>query len=195
MIHPDTVLAAVGNDMGVGLVARRPIPKGTLIWVRDALDQILPAIMVAALPPLFADLTLRFAYRNHQGDYLLTWDDTRFMNHSCEHNCALTPFDFEIAVRDIGVGEQLTNDYAMLNLEPDERLDCLCGTPSCRGIIAAADQAVLQGRWHAEILAALNNVDLVTQALLPLLPEGRLRAALSHYCGHRSAMAGIVANS
>lgn len=39
MIHPDTELRFVTPDIGNGVFATRFIPKGTLTWVRDRLDQ------------------------------------------------------------------------------------------------------------------------------------------------------------
>ena len=181
MIHPHAELALVSPDIGLGLVARQFIPRGTLTWVHDALDQVLPADFVAGLPPLFAPLTVRFAYRNVRGDYVLAWDDTRFMNHSCAYNCALTPFGFEIAIADILPGEQLTNDYAMLNLEPDERLLCQCGWAHCRGVIGPADRLVRQAGWDADIRAALARAGAVDQVLQPLLSTDALAQALRHY--------------
>lgn len=181
MIHPHAELAMVSPDIGLGLVARQCIPRGTLTWVHDPLDQVLPADFVARLPPLFADLTVRFAYRDVRGDYVLAWDDTRFMNHSCQHNCALTPFGFEIAIADILPGEQLTNDYAMLNLEPDERLVCQCGGPQCRGVIGPADRLARQAGWDAQIQVALAGAGALDQALQTLLPSEMLAAARLHY--------------
>ncbi len=181
MIHPDTTLEHLGEVLGVSLVATRPIARGTVTWARDPLDQLLPATRVAALPPLFADLRIRFAYRDAHGDYLLPWDDTRFMNHSCEPNCALTRFGFEIAVRGIAAGEPLTNDYAMLNLEEDERIACACGAPACRGLVSHADQARLAPQWHRWIAAALDGFEALPQPLAPLLSPAQLQQAQAHY--------------
>ena len=181
MIHPHAELALVSPEIGQGLLARQLIPRGTLTWVHDPLDQVLPADFVARLPPLFAGLTVRFAYRDVRGDYVLAWDDTRFMNHSCAHNCALTPFGFEIAIADIRPGEQLSNDYAMLNLEPDERLVCQCGLPDCRRVIGPADRLARQAGWDADIRAALACAGSRDQALGALLPAQHLAAARLHY--------------
>jgi hypothetical protein len=181
MIHPHTTLDHLGEVLGVSLVATRPIPRGTVTWARDALDQLLPAASVAALPPLFADLRIRFAWRDAGGDYLLPWDDTRFMNHSCEPNCAVTRFGFEIAVRDIAAGQPLTNDYAMLHLEEDERIACACGASACRGMVSHADRARLAPQWDALINAALAGFEAVPQPLAPLLSNAQVGDARAHY--------------
>lgn len=181
MIHPDTRLADLGGPLGISLVATRRIPKGTVTWAHDPLDRILPAAHVASLPPQFDSLTIRFAYRNAQGDYVLAWDDTRFMNHSCDPTCAVTRFGFEIAVRDIEAGEQLTNDYAMLHLEPEERIDCDCGHALCRGAVSAPDQHGLQPVWDTWVGEALACFEAVDQPLSALLSLAQIRGAFAHY--------------
>jgi uncharacterized protein len=184
MIHPNTRLTDLGDPLGISLVATRTIPKGTVTWAHDPLDRILPAAQVASLPALFGSLTIRFAYRNAQGDYVLAWDDTRFMNHSCEPTCAMTRFGFEIAVRDIAAGEQLTNDYAMLHLETGERIDCGCGHATCRGAISAADQHGRQAVWDEWVREALACFGAVDQPLSELLSRGQIRAAFAHHRPH-----------
>jgi len=181
MIHPATQLAMIGPAVGLGLVARQAIPRGTVTWVRDPLDRVLPAGFVAGLSPRYDNLRERFVYRDERGDYVMVWDDARFMNHSCGCNCALTPFGFEIAIADIAAGAQLTNDYAMLNLEPGAYLACQCGDPNCRGMVGAEDRATLQARWDAAIALALGSCGAVAQPLLELLPHGTLAAALRYY--------------
>ena len=43
MLHPDTTLAWIDDTIGVGVIATKPIPKGTITWARDALDLTLKA--------------------------------------------------------------------------------------------------------------------------------------------------------
>jgi len=181
LIHPDTTLAALGDPLGIALVATQPMPKGTVVWAQDELDRVLPAAQVERLPALFGQLRIRFAYRDTQGDYRLPWDDTRFMNHSCEPNCVVTAFGFEIAVRDIAAREPLTNDYASLHLEDDERIECACGAPRCRGSVTSRDFAPLSHEWYASVRDALSHAASVPQPLRPLLAAGAWDAALAYY--------------
>src|SRR5690606_31331739 len=51
-----------------------------------------------------------------KGNYVLCWDYGRYVNHSFKSNCLSTAYDFEIAIRDIQPGEELTDDYAYLNV-------------------------------------------------------------------------------
>lgn len=46
----------------------------------------------------------------------MCWDNGRYVNHSFNSNCLSTAYDFEIAIRDIQPGEQLTDDYGYLNI-------------------------------------------------------------------------------
>ena len=39
MLHPHTELRHINQALGYGVVATRLIPRGTIIWVLDKLDQ------------------------------------------------------------------------------------------------------------------------------------------------------------
>jgi len=62
------------------------------------------------------------------------------VNHSCDPNCGVRlnddqAFDF-IARRAIGIGQELTFDYAMRNFTIDHfPAICLCGATRCRGSV------------------------------------------------------------
>jgi uncharacterized protein len=60
------------------------------------------------------------------------------LNHSCEPNLGLQGQIVFVALRDIGIAEELACDYAMNDDEPGE-MQCSCGTPSCRGTITGSD--------------------------------------------------------
>lgn len=67
----------------------------------------------------------------------------RYLNHSCEPNCAPVREGgrlFIEAIRTIAPGEELTYDYAIRRLgtadeEPGGRFDCRCGARRCRGTL------------------------------------------------------------
>jgi len=74
----------------------------------------------------------------------------RFLNHACEPNSALVVFDVEDedgepctpelwveALRPIQPGEELTIDYGWT---AENAIRCDCGSPRCRGWIAAAEK-------------------------------------------------------
>jgi hypothetical protein len=135
LIHPDTTLRWISPEVGFGVFATKTIPKGTVTWVLDELDQVLSARHVEALGPAWAPVLQRYGYLDGQGNTVLSWDHARFVNHSCDSNTLSGGDDrYEIAVRDIAAGEQLTDDYTELNLL-QERFACRCGSKRCRGVV------------------------------------------------------------
>ena len=97
----------------------------------DPLDQIISAERLAGMPEILRNLTFKYSYLNGRSERILCWDHGRFVNHSCAATCLSPGFDFEIALRDIARGEEITDDYGTLNVE--EGFACLCGAPNCRG--------------------------------------------------------------
>ncbi|WP_395788093.1 SET domain-containing protein [Aquimonas sp.] len=176
MIHPDTRLIRVDDTVGAGLVATRRIPRGTVTWVQDALDRAIPQAQIDALPAAYAPLVDRWTFSDGRGKRVLCWDFGRYLNHSCAPNCGGSEYGFELALRDIAAGEQLTNDYATLFLGPTEGFDCRCGAPNCRGAISHLQvPSAVQG-VHDGLIAAFAQMDRVRQPLAVLLDPLRLAA-------------------
>src|SRR4051812_13301376 len=126
MVHPDCELRYINDEIGYGVVATRPIPAGTITWVSDDLDQFLSGSDIEGLPPMLRPMVEKYSWVNRDGDYVLCWDHARFINHSCNATCLSAGFDFEIAIRDIAIGEELTDDYGTLNLASP--FECRCGS-------------------------------------------------------------------
>ena len=100
---------------------------------------------------------------------MLWWDHGRFVNHSCEANCRSTGFDFELAVRDIQPGEEITDDYGSLNV--DLEFECGCGAARCRGTVRAGDIVRYADEWDREAWDAFRFTGGVSQPLWPLLKD------------------------
>ena len=132
MLHPAIDLKLVSPEIGYGVFATQDIPKGTILWALDPLDQMIDQAKAKAMKDPSESVLRRYSWVNGNGDRILCWDFGRFMNHSCEPN-SVGPgkLEFEIAVRDIKAGEEVVCDYGSFNLE--EPLDCACGSPQCRG--------------------------------------------------------------
>jgi len=58
-----------------------------------------------------------------------------FTNHSCEPNVGIRDACEVYALHEIQRGEELRFDYSTTMSERHWTMRCLCGTPSCRGII------------------------------------------------------------
>ena len=123
----------------------------------------------------------RYSYKDHTGQMVLCWDLARYFNHCCESSCLGLDFPFEIVVRDIEVGEELTDDYGTFYLSETERFECRCGTPSCRGRVDPQDREEMMSTWKAQLREALAQVHHVPQPLFDLLPEGALDEVLRRY--------------
>ncbi len=116
MIHPHTELKFISNEVGYGVVATQMIPAGTITWVMDKLDREFSPEDFQNMEPIYQNILDTYTFRNNQGNLILCWDNGRYVNHSFNSNCLTTAYDFEIAIRDIQVGEQLTDDYGYLNI-------------------------------------------------------------------------------
>jgi len=166
LIHPDTELRPA-DALGLGVFATRAIPRGTIVWVLDELDQQLDPPRIVGLGELMRPSLDRYAYVNARGDSVLCWDHARFVNHSCRANVLSTGWDFDLAVEDIRRGAQLTTDYGCLNL--DEPFECLCGAPECRGTIRDEDFDQRAEDWDSRAAGAFSRILDVSQPLWSLL--------------------------
>jgi len=175
MLHPDTVLRTVNDAVGVGVFATRRIPMGTITWARDALDLSLLHHRVMGMELDQQRFLRRYAWRVDD-EWILCWDHGRFVNHACDANCLGLDPGFEIALRDIEAGEQLTDDYRSLG-QFDEAFDCLCGSPRCTGHVSPADTPALRGSWAARYHAAFARVHDVGQPLATYVDPARLEVA------------------
>ena len=170
MIHPSSELRFISAEIGYGVFATEFIPRGTFLWVLDAFDRILSATEREALPPLLRQQVDRYAYQAADGDFVFCWDFGRYMNHSCAPASRGVGDAFEIAVRDIQPGEELTCEYGTLNLV--QPMACRCGALSCRGEIRRDDAERYYERWDAEARAAFELAGTVAQPLLPYAKLG-----------------------
>ncbi len=116
MIHPNTKLKFISKDVGYGVVATAFLPAGTITWVLDKLDREFTPLQIQNMEPLYQEIIDTYTFRNNNGNLVLCWDNGRYVNHSFNSNCLTTAYDFEIAIRDIHAGEQLTDDYGYLNI-------------------------------------------------------------------------------
>ena len=153
MLHPDTDVRLISPTIGRGVFATRFIPKGTVVWVRCALDRRFSPAEVAALPAPSRDLVELYAYIDGAGDSILCWDGGRYINHSCDPAMVGAGPDIEIAARDLAPGDELTCEYGYLNLV--KPLDCQCGASRCRGTIGRDDALGIWSERDAQVREAL----------------------------------------
>ncbi len=163
MIHPDTELRHVNGHIGHGVFATQLIPKGTVTWALDPLDQVLSVDQEQQLRCRGAALLDKYTYRNRTGQRVLLWDLARWMNHSCAANTLSPGLDFELAIRDILPGEEITCDYGALNEQ--QPFECACDSRQCRITVRPEDFDAHACAWDALLRDAFGHIREVPQPL------------------------------
>lgn len=175
MIHPHTEIRFISDKIGYGVVATKFIPKGTITWALDKFDRIFSVEQIKTLEPLYQQILDTYSYRNPEGNYILCWDNARFVNHSSNSNCITTAYEFEIAVRDIHPGEELTDDYGYLNVE--EPFEALPEAGIERNVVYPDDLLRYYHLWDEKLLEAFQHLQNVKQPLISLLGKGTVEKA------------------
>jgi hypothetical protein len=89
-----------------------------------------------------------------------------------------TAYGFEIAIRDIHAGEEITDEYGMFNLQTPMLVHCAAAP--CRNLVEAMDLERNYEYWDQLVQAALKRVEDVDQPLWPLL-EVAIATAVERY--------------
>lgn len=178
MIHPSTELRFVSPEIGYGVFAKEFIPKGTIVYVKDSLEIEVTPKKYEKLDRYARGVVDKYSYRDERGYRIVSWDFAKYVNHSCNRNTISTGYGFEIALRDILPNEEVTDEYAIFNLE--QNFECGCGSSNCRKHISPADFDVLFGKWDEEIKDALSVYHNSEQALEAYIDEA-LFEKLQHY--------------
>jgi uncharacterized protein len=160
MIHPDTELRYINPAIGYGVFATKFIPKGTITWILDDLDQHYDEAYVMSLEPLRRKPILKYSFRDENGKYVLCWDISRYVNHSFHPSLIATPYKFELAAHDIYPGDELTDDYGYFNL--DKPFYCFPEPNTTRTKVMPDDILRYYPEWDrkaAEAMALFNRVE------------------------------------
>jgi SET domain-containing protein len=198
MIHPKTELKHISNEIGYGVVAKEFIPAGTITWALDKLDREFTPKEFSDMDPRYQSILDYYSFRNNKGNLILCWDNGRFVNHSFNSNCLTTAYDFEIAIRDIQPGEQLTDDYGYLNIsEPFRAKDE--GTK--RKVVYPDDLLKYHSIWDRKIEKVFHKIPQLDQPLKDLISteiwtkvlsiiSGKLKAdsILNNYYNEKKSM-------
>lgn len=168
MMHPDTRLKWISEEKGFGVVATKLIPKGTITWVQDEMDMVFQPDEPLNFKALTRELFEKFSFRNNLGEHIVCWDIAKYINHSFKSNCLSTAYNFEMAIRDIQPGEELTDDYGYLNLsEPFTPQDE--GTE--RKVVHPDDILKCYKEWDKSLEALFPVIEELDQPLIDLLSD------------------------
>jgi hypothetical protein len=190
MIHPKTELKFINNEVGYGVVATEFIPAGTITWVLDKLDREFSPMEFQTMEPIYQDILDTYTFRNNNGNFVLCWDNGRYVNHSFNSNCLTTAYDFEIAVRDIQPGDQLTDDYGYLNI-PQPFRGINEGTR--RKVVYPDDLLKYYKVWDKKLMKVFDKIPKLEQALKTLITEAQW-AEINEISQGKKEMASIINN-
>jgi hypothetical protein len=189
MIHPQTELKLINKEMGYGVFATTFIPKGTILYAKDPLEIEVSPAQYESMETGLKEIVYKYAYIDERGMRIVSWDFARYVNHRCECNSMTTGYGFEIAIKDIEPGEEITDEYGLLNIEEAMPLACTC--QHCRHVVTPQDIDLYYPTWDAKIKEALSCLGQVEQPLLKYLDsqtEAELRGYLIGEAEYRSVI-------
>jgi len=177
MIHPHTCVKTVNDIIGIGVFATRKIPKGTVVYATDPLDIVLAPIHPLLTDPILGKNIDIYSYLDPNGSHVICWDAAKYINHACNPSTLTTGYGFEIALRDIAPGQELTDDYGIFcnHFGP-----LRCNEPDCRKHISPQDFDTMVPSWDQRIHDALQSFRNVDQPLISLITPATL-SDLTHY--------------
>lgn len=178
MIHPNTELKFINEVIGYGVFATADLPEGSIIYVKDSLELCISPtdyLMHSAEMQAIID---KYSYKDENGCRIVSWDFAKYVNHCCNFNTISTGYGFEIAIRDISEGEQITDEYSIFNLDHPMKVDC--GQEGCRKVVNPDDFDNYFPEWDKRIKKSLRKLFKVEQPLINFLDQ-EIRTALDNF--------------
>lgn len=135
---------------GKGTFAIEDIKKGEMIYIRggelmlkEEAFNYKPNECPNGLHPITDNY---FLAARREEDYIM---QKAYVNHSCDANCGLRGEITYVAMRDIKKGEEITQDYGLLD-NNEYSFECTCCKPNCRKIITGTDWKIkeLQDKYY-----------------------------------------------
>lgn len=173
MIHPKTALHYINDAVGYGVFATAFIPEGTIVYVKDSLELVIPPDAFDMHPPEMQQVINKYSFMDEEGNRIVSWDFAKYVNHCCNCNTISTGYGFEIAIRDIQPGEQITDEYGIFNL--DEEMTLNCSESVCRRVIRPSDFDTYYEIWDSKIRKSIHRLFTVDQPLMTFVdPQTQL---------------------
>jgi len=189
MIHPNTELRFVNTEIGYGVFATAPIPKGTIVYVKDQLEIEVTRYKFAKLDKSHQDIVEKYSYIDERGVRIISWDHAKYVNHKCECNSMSTGYGFEIAIRDIAADEEITDEYGFFNIPTPLFINCGC--TNCRKQILPTDLDTYAHVWDGHVKGALDMVPEVSQPLWDIM-DMETRTSLMNYLSGQSEYRSVA---
>jgi hypothetical protein len=124
---------------GRGLFAREDIAAGEIVAVKGGaiMDGAALARISHEVSP--ADIQIEDDLYMAPRNASEVSENILCLNHKCDPNVGVQGQITFVAMRDVRAGTELTIDYAMIDGDPKERMECACGARECRGTITGDD--------------------------------------------------------
>lgn len=190
MIHPKTTLRFINETVGYGVFATELIPEGTIVYVKDSLELVVTPTDFLCHNKAMKEVIEKYSYIDEKGNRIISWDFAKYVNHCCNCNTISTGYGFEIAIRDILKGEQITDEYGTFNIEKE--MELVCGDPTCRMKIKPDDFDMYYEEWDSKIKKSIPKLFEVEQPLMPFL-EDETRKALDDFFNDTSSYKSVYA--
>lgn len=169
MIHPGTELKYIKDNVGYGVFATEDIPEGTIVYVKDSLELVISPTDYLMHTGEVKEMIDKYSYLDQNGDRIVSWDFAKYVNHCCNCNTISTGYGFEIAIRDIKKGEQITDEYGIFNLEKE--MVVVCGESDCRKVIKPDDFDQYYRDWDKKIMKSIRKLFVVDQPLMAFVEQ------------------------
>jgi len=191
----DAVTVRENSDIeGSGLFAVRPIPAGDIIFVFDDPKPPVHLYELVEWPPQKRVRFFNFANQIGKDAWCFQQGNIKFMNHSCDPSAWWLSYGMLTARRDIEPGEEVTYDYSTTDITLSYKMECLCGSRNCRGIVTNKDylkpefQKVYAGHLPAHVVEAIaqaesghqepaSGADRIPEHVLEAIKQARGREA------------------
>ena len=169
MIHPHTTIKHINETVGYGVFATQDIPEGTIVYVKDSMELEISPMEYLTHQKEIQEVIGKYSYMDQRGYRIVSWDFAKYVNHCCNFNTISTGYGFEIAVRDIKAGEQITDEYGIFNLTYD--IELTCAEPNCRKTVKPKDFDTFYTQWDETIKRSLTKFKSVDQPLLVFIDD------------------------
>ena len=169
MIHPNTELKFINEQVGYGVFATSDIKEGTIVYVKDSLELTISPTDYLIHTEEMKEVIEKYSYIDEKGNRIISWDFAKYVNHCCNCNTISTGYGFELAIRDIKAGEQITDEYGIFNLE--RPMNLICGELTCRKTIHPNDFDDYYEEWDRKIKKSIVKLFDIEQPLMPFIDE------------------------
>ncbi len=169
MIHPKTQLKKINDIVGYGVFATDKIPEGSIVYVKDSLELVISPSDYQTHPIDVRAMVDKYSYIDQDGNRIVSWDFAKYVNHCCDCNTISTGYGFEIAIRNIKKGEQITDEYGIFNL--DEEMPLHCNKEMCRNSIKPNDFDEYYPLWDEKIKRSIKKMFTIDQPLIGFVDD------------------------